>query len=151
MTGRPLLLPLALLLCWLGMLAAPAAQAADHIWSGIVLASQVEKPKPPPAELARRAPEISKTFGCNQLQLLGSATRVADDPTERWFVPTEHFSMTVKAKRAPENSYDLHIVFYHDKEKLAEAETHLAPNSPLFIRGPMHAKGQIIYVLQIMH
>jgi hypothetical protein len=152
MTGRPLLfLPALLLCCWLGMLAAPAAQAADHIWSGIVLASQAEKPKPPPAELAHLAPEIGKTFGCNQLQLLGSATRLADDPTEHWFVPTQHFSMTIKSKRAQEGSYELHIVFYHDKEKLAEADAHLAPNSPLIIRGPMHAKGQIVYALQVMH
>lgn len=151
MTGRPILLLLAGLLCSVVLFPAPAAQGADHIWSGVVLASQVKEAKGPPAELARLAPEIGKVFGCNQLTLLGSATRVADDPAEHWLNPTEHFSLAVKSKRAVDNNYVLQIALYHDKKKLVDTEARLAPDSPFFIRGPMHAKGQLIIVLQVLH
>jgi len=131
--------------------AAPGARADDRIWSAIVLASESEKPKPPPAELQRLAPKIERFFGYKQLELIGSATKEIDEEFERWLVPSQHFWLCVKSKRVPgaDRTYLLNISLVHDRRPLVETQAKLAPDAPLFIRGPMHARGQIIIVLQV--
>src|SRR3954451_18942503 len=90
------------------LLAAPApARADEHIWSALVLASKVEKPKPPPPELAKIAPKIQQIFGCNQVEIIGSATKTIDEELEHWLVPTQNFWLCVKSKRKAETAYTL--------------------------------------------
>jgi hypothetical protein len=38
---------------------------------------------------------------------------------------------------------------FQGKEHVVDTEVKLAPGSPLFIRGPLYGKGQIIIALQI--
>ncbi len=146
----PKLLSLCAALAALWLLA-PEARAEDRIWSAIVLASETAQPKEPPAELQRVAKKIERFFGYNQLELIGSANKEIDEQFEKWLVPSQHFWLCVKARRAPGNapSYLLKISLFHDRRPLVETEARLAPDMPLFIRGPMHARGQIIIALQV--
>jgi hypothetical protein len=142
----------AALLLALGALIFPAqAQAEERIWSGIVLASKAEKPKAAPAELQRFAPKIERFFGYNQVELIGSAIKTIDEQSERLLVPTPHFSLNVRTHRAPgEKLYNLQIALAHDKRPIVDTRAKLAPDSPLVIRGPMHASGQVLIILQVL-
>ncbi len=133
--------------------AAPRARAEDKIWSAVLVASNSANPKPPPPQLEAVNARIKKIFGYNQFEILGSRTETIDDDVERWLVPTDHFWLNVKARHASakeaRGGYLLNLELFHDKRSLVETEAKLAPDSPLFIRGPLHARGQILVVLLV--
>lgn len=121
------------------------------VWSAVVLASNAKKGERPaaiPAELVPFAAKLSEFFSCNQFEILGSATKAMDGQTERWLVPTQNFWVGARATRE-QGGYRLNMEFFHDKRRLLETEAMLGPKSPLFIRGPMHARGQIIVVFEV--
>ena len=128
-----------------------AVHADEKVWSAVILASNPargEKPKEPPADLAPYAAKLTKVFGYEQFEILGSASKAMDNQTERWLVPSQNFWVGAFAQRAT-IGYLLKLEFYHDKRKIVETQARLGPGTPLFIRGPMHARGQIIVVFEI--
>ena len=148
----PYLVLIVAALCILRM-SAPAAFADDKIWSAVVLSSNADNPAETPAPLRAVAERIKKIVGYNELQILGSATKEIDEQSECWLVPTKAFSLKLKARRAnakaARGGYLINLHLYHDTRQLLETEAMLAPDSPLFIRGPLHARGQILIVLKI--
>jgi hypothetical protein len=131
--------------------AATALGAEEKVWSAVVLASKVKKgepAKPVPAELVPFAPRLAKVFGYDQFEILGSATKAMDGQTEHWLVPTQNFWVGAKATRA-NGGYRLNLEFFHDKRCLVETVAVLGSKSPLFVRGPMHPRGQLIMVFEI--
>ena len=148
----PLLAFIVAVLCVL-RIAAPAAIGEDQIWSAVVLSSNADTPCETPAPLLGVADRIKRVVGYNQLQILGSATKAIDEQSECWLIPTKAFSLKIKARRAnakaARGGYLINLHLYHDKRELLESEAMLAPNSPLFIRGPLHARGQILIVLKV--
>lgn len=128
------------------------AQAADRIWSALVLATNDDPSTAKlPASLARTAPKIKQFFGYKSLEVVGEATKSMSEDCEKWLVPSQNFWVCVRAKRQPEEvDYSVGVRLYHDKRKLVEAETKLRAGSPLFIRGPMHARGQLIIVVEVI-
>ena len=125
--------------------------AEDKVWSAVILASNArkgEQPKSPPSEIAPYAPKLGKFFGYNQFEALGSATKAMDGQVERWLVPMQNFWLGAKATRQP-SGYLLDLEFFHDKRRILEAQATLGPKSPLFIRGPMCSRGQLIMVFEI--
>lgn len=146
---RHLLLVMALAGVWAGMI--PAAHADDHrIWTALVLASNAPKPKPPVRELVPFAGKIRKFFGYNQVELIGSASKPIKGERELWLVPSQNFWLNVKTKQALKDAYVVDILLYQDHRCLLKAEAKLAPGSPLLIRGPLHARGQLIIALQVL-
>jgi hypothetical protein len=144
--NKPAWFALSLLLALAGVVSAD-----DRVWSAVVLASTVpkgEQPKPAPAELAPFAPRLAKIFGYSQFEVVGSATKLMDGQTERWLVPTQNFWVGAKATRKADG-YLLDLEFFHDKRRILETQVTLGPGSPLFVRGPMHARGQLIVVFEI--
>jgi hypothetical protein len=125
----------------------------DHIWSGVIVATNPEHPKEPPTELREYAPRLKHMFGYTQFELAGSATEEIDELTENWLVPSPIFPLSVKARRATSKEarggYLLNLQVFQEKRQVLDAEVKLAPGSPLFIRGPQYGKGQIIIVLQV--
>lgn len=132
---------------------AVAAAAQDTIWSGVVIATNEKTPTEPPPELREFAPRLKRVFGYNQFSLFGSASNPIGDRTERWLVPSQNFWLGVNARRAvskeARGGYLLGIQLFQDKRPLVDSEAKLAPDSPLFIRGPMYGNGQLIIVLQV--
>jgi hypothetical protein len=45
--------------------------------------------------------------------------------------------------------YNLQISLVHDKQPIVDTQTKLPQDSPLIIRGPMHARGQVLIVLMM--
>lgn len=140
-----------LLALWL--VSAPAVRAEDQIWSAVILASNAAKPAPTPRELAAFSERLKRIVGYNQLELLGSSTAPVTDRAEISLTPTAHFSLKVKARRASakeaRGGYLLNLQLFQDKRPLIDSYAKLAPDSPLFIRGPLHARGQLMIVLQV--
>ena len=125
--------------------------AEEKVWSAVLLASNAKKgemPKMTPSELAPNVSRLGKFFGYNQFEILGSATKAMDGQTERWLVPTQNFWVGAKATRKP-SGYLLDLEFFHDKRRILEMQTMLGPESPVFIRGPMCVRGQLIVVFEI--
>ncbi|MES2568847.1 MAG: hypothetical protein V4710_02190 [Verrucomicrobiota bacterium] len=130
-----------------------AGRAEDKIWSAVIVASNRSNPREAPQQLLPVFNRLKRVFGYNQFEILGSTTTAIDDQVERWLVPTERFWLNVKARRASakeaRGGYLLNLQLFQDKRQLVETEAKLAPESPLFIRGPLHASGQILIVLQV--
>lgn len=128
-----------------------AAPAHDKVWSAVVLASNPArgvKPAEPPPELAPFAGKLAKFFGYSQFELLGAATKAMDGHDERWLVPTQNFWVGARAKREGAG-YRINLEFFHDDRRLLATEAMLGPKSPLIIRGPVHARGQILMVFEV--
>ena len=127
------------------------AGADEKVWSAVVLASNAQKgetPVPVPSELAPFAARLSKCFGYDQFRILGSATKVMDEETERWLVPTQNFWVGAKATRE-HGEYRVNLEFFHDKRRILATEVMVGPGSPVFIRGPLHVRGQVIMVFEV--
>ena len=130
---------------------ATLAHGDDKVWSAVILATNAkrgEKPKEVPAELAPYAAKLGKIFGCDQFEVLGSATKSMDGQNERWLVPSQNFWVGANALREGDG-YRLKLEMFHDKRRIVETEAKLGARSPLFIRGPMHERGQLIVVFEI--
>ena len=150
MTLLPLL---ALGLCWVSftgdLLAAAPSPAPSRIWSGLVFASSDSHPAQPPEHLRRYAGKLKDIFGYNQFQLVGEYSDRADAPNERLLTPGKDFALSVKS--VPEaGGRHARVVLFQNHRRIAEFETHLSPDSPLFIRGPFYARGQLVIVLHIV-
>jgi hypothetical protein len=141
------------LLCWLSCAATAGAAdpspAPTRIWSGLVLATNPAHPAQPPEPLRKFASKLKNIFGYNQFELVGEYSEKMDDPSERWLLPSKDFYLSVKTRNLPAQHYPMDVVLFQNRRRLAEFETHLSPESPLFIRGPLYAGGQLVIVLRV--
>ena len=112
------------------------------------------QPKEGPAQLKPCAARLKRVFRCNQLEVLGTDTESLRDGAERTLIPTRHFWLTYKARRASakeaRGGYLLNLELYQEKTPLVDTVAMIAPQSPLCFRGPAHPRGQIIVVLQVL-
>jgi hypothetical protein len=125
----------------------------DHIWSAVILATNVPNPKEPPSELKEYVPRLKRIFGYNQFEIKGSEIEEIDELTENWLVPTAIFPLSLTARRAESREarggYLVNLKIFQEKRHLVDTEIKIAPGSPLFIKGPLYGKGQLIILLQV--
>ena len=151
----PLLSLLALgLFCWLSAsslsrAAEPSPAPPPRIWSGLVLATNGPHPAAPPDRLRSVAGKLKNIFGYNQFEIIGEYSEKMDASSERWLVPSKDFYMSVQASPGHTGNFPTDIVLYQNRKRLAELQAHLGPDSPLFIRGPQYAHGQLVIVLRV--
>ena len=127
-----------------------AAGRADRIWCAVVIASNPEHPKPAPPELTQIAEKISHFFGYRQIELIGSAAKPIDEYTDHWLVPCQDFWLKVASKRDADSAVCTEdIQLYSNKRRILGTTIRLGPDSPVFINGPMHARGQVLIILQL--
>jgi hypothetical protein len=134
------------------MLAAPSAFGGE-IWSAMVLASNPaagEQPTPPPTELAPFVKRLSKVLKAEQFEILGSAAKtIGKNDQERWLVPSPTFLLGVQARSEGKDDFRINLELYQEKRRLLQTEARLGLQSPLFISGPKHARGQLVIVFEI--
>jgi len=128
--------------------ASPEPNPPPRIWSGVVLATNNPHPTQAP-ELRKYAGKLHNIFGYNQFELVGQYSDKIDDPNERWLAPSKDFSFSVKSHAEPGPHSPARIALFQGRRMIAVFETHLSPDSPLFIRGPLYAKGQVVFVLHV--
>src|SRR5688572_28218027 len=128
------------------------ASAEEKIWSALVLASDPEpgkKAKEAPAELAPYARKLTKVFNYTQFEILGSATKaIGGGGQERWLVPSPTFMVGVEAAKEG-GGYKINLGLFHERRRLVRTQAMLGMQSPLFISGPKHERGQLIVVFEI--
>lgn len=131
------------------LLPVSAATAGEAIWGGLVLATNVENPKPPPPELADFQKRLQRIFGYNQLELLGSQSRAINGSDEQWLIPSKELFLKIDATRGKRQGYLLNLTLFQGTRLLVESRAELGRGSPLFIRGPLCGRGQLIIVLKV--
>ena len=127
--------------------ATPALQAAETVWSGLVMADNVSQPQPIPSELTRIEGLLKRFFGYNQFQVIGQSQKVLKTGQEDWLATSKFFGLHVDARGETQGGYVLNLKLYKEKELLLETETKLNKRSPLVIKGPQVGEGQLLLVL----
>jgi len=133
----------------LTMTAAPALQAAEKVWSGLVIAENVTEPQPVPPELTRIEGLLKKFFGYNQFKVIGQSQKTLKTGQEDWLATSKFFGLHVDARGETQVGYVLNLKLYKEKELLLETETKLSKRSPLVIKGPQVGGGQLLLVLVV--
>ncbi len=132
---------------------AGSAVAGDKIWSAVLLATNAKSPKPVPDELKPIAARLQRVFGYNQFEIVGRDTEKLEDDAKLSLTPTKTFWLNLQARRASSpdarGGYLLNLLLYQNERPLVDTVAVIAPASPLFFRGPMSSKGQVIIVLQV--
>jgi hypothetical protein len=129
--------------------ATPALQAAETVWSGLVIAENVPQPQPIPPELNRIEGSLKKFFGYNQFQVIGQSKKTLKTGQEDWLATSKFFGLHVDARGETEAGYVLNLKLYKEKELLLETDTKLSKRSPLVIKGPQVGGGQLLLVLVV--
>src|SRR6476646_413182 len=128
---------------------APASQAAEKVWSGLVIAENVTQPKLVPSELTRIEGLLKKFFRYNQFQVIGQSQKTLKTGQEDWLATSKFFGLHVDAQGESAAGYVLNLKLYKEKELLLETDAKLSKRSPLVIKGPQVGSGQLLLVLVI--
>jgi hypothetical protein len=128
---------------------APALQAAQTVWSGLVIAENVTEPQPVSPELTRIEGLLKKFFGYNQFKVIGQSQKILKTGQEDWLATSKFFGLHVDARGETEGGYVLNLKLYKEKELLLETEAKLSKRSPLVIKGPQVGGGQLLLVLVV--
>ena len=131
------------------MTAVPASEAAETVWSGLVIAENALQPQPVPSELIRIEGLLKKFFGYNQFQVIGQSQKILKTGQEDWLATSKFFGLHVDARGETQGGYVLNLKLYKEKELLLETETKLSKRSPLVIKGPQVGGGQLLLVLVV--
>jgi hypothetical protein len=129
--------------------AAPASQAAEKVWSGLVMAENVTQPQPIPSELTRIEGLLKRFFGYNEFQVIGQSQKTLKTGQEDWLATSKFFGLHVDARGETQDGYVLNLKLYKEKELLLETEAKLSKRSPLVIKGPQVGGGQLLLVLVV--
>jgi hypothetical protein len=129
------------------MAATPATRAAEKVWSGLVMAENMEKPHPAPAQLGHIEKTLVDLFGYNQFEIIGESSKTLKTGDEDWLASSKYFSLHVDARGVTPAGYELNLKLFQDKQLLLETETKLSKQSPLVIKGPQIGGGQLLLVL----
>ena len=131
------------------MTGAPASQAAETVWSGLVIAENVAQPQRIPPELTRIEGPLKRFFGYNQFQVIGQSQKRLKTGQEDWLATSKFFGLHVDARGETEAGYVLDLKLYKEKELLLETDAKLSKRSPLVIKGPQVGSGQLLLVLVV--
>src|SRR6266576_489819 len=133
----------------LTIIAPPALQAAETVWSGLVMADNVSQPQPIPSELTRIEGLLKKFFGYDQFQVIGQTQKILKTGQEDWLATSKFFGLHVDARGETPGGYVLNLKLYKEKELLLETEAKLSKRSALVIKGPQVGGGQVLLVLVV--
>jgi hypothetical protein len=145
MQPRPLLLAVLLVLA----VSALSANAAQVVWSGLVIAENVPQPAPIPPELTKLEQTLKDLFGYNQFEVIGQSDKTLKTGEEDWLANSKYFGLHVDARGENDAGYTLNLKLYKENEVLLETDANLSKSSPLVIKGPQVGSGQLLLVLVV--
>ena len=124
-------------------------RGAEMVWSGLVIAENVQQPQPIPPELTRIEQPLKHLFGYNQFQVIGQSRKPLKTGQEDWLATSKFFGLHVNARGESEAGYVLNLKLYKEKELLLETDAKLSRRSPLVMKGPQVGSGQLLLVLVV--
>jgi hypothetical protein len=131
------------------VMATTRLEAAERVWSGLVMAENVENPQKVPPHLSRMEGTLKGLFGYNQFEVIGESSKTLKTGDEDWLAASKYFSLHVDAHGVSDNGYELNLKLFQDKQLLLETDTKLSKQSPLVIKGPQVGGGQLLLVLVV--
>jgi len=126
-----------------------SADAAQAVWSGLVIAENVPQPAAIPPELTKFEQTLKDLFGYNQFELIGQSSKTLRTGEEDWLASSKYFALHVDAHGENDSGYALNLKLYKEKDILLETEANLSRTSPLVIKGPQVGSGQLLLVLVV--
>jgi len=127
-----------------------SAEASQTVWSGLVIANNVARPDPVPAELTRMESTLKELFGYNQFKVIGQSRKSLVTGSEDWLAQSKYFSLHVDSKEGSDKTgYLLDLKLFQEKNLLLETEAKLSKASPLVIKGPQVGDGQLLLLLVV--
>ena len=124
-------------------------RGAEMVWSGLVIAENVQQPQPIPPELTRIEQPLKHLFGYNQFQVIGQSRKALKTGQEDWLATSKFFGLHVNSRGESVAGYVLNLKLYKEKELLLETDAKLSRRSPLVIKGPQVGSGQLLLVLVV--
>jgi hypothetical protein len=128
---------------------ASAEAASRSVWSGLVIANNVEKPDAIPPELNPLEGTLKSLFGYNQFKVIGQSRKALVSGSEDWLASSKYFSLHVDSKGSNDAGYVLTLKLFQEKNLLLETDAKLSKASPLVIKGPQVGDGQLLLVLVV--
>ncbi len=130
-------------------LSVASADAANIVWSGLVIAQNVPQPAPIPPELTKLEQTLKDLFGYNQFEVIGQSDKTLRTGQEDWLANSKYFALHVDARGENDAGYTLNLKLYKEKDVLLETDANLSKSSPLVIKGPQVGSGQLLLVLVV--
>ena len=127
----------------------PGAHAGEMVWSGLVVATNVPHPTPPPSEMHSLDQTLQHTFGYNQFEVIGQSRKALQTGEENWLAASKHFSLHVDARGVSRDGYRVNLQLFQDRQVLLETDATLSRRSPLVIKGPQIGAGQLLLLLVV--
>src|SRR5262245_51254644 len=115
---------------------APPVGASQMVWSGLVMANNVEHPDEIPTELRRIEGNLKSWFGYNQFKVIGQSHKTLVTGSEDWLASSKYFSLHVDSKGETDAGYLLTLKLFQEKSVLLETEAKLSKSCPFVIKGP---------------
>ena len=140
---------LATIVCCIALFSSSVAQAADTVWSGLVVATNAPEPTPIPAELNRLEGTLKGFFGYNQFQVIGQSRSTIKKGDEDWLASSKYFSLRADTKSATRGGYVMNLQLFQEQKLLFETDAKLSKRSPIVARGPQVGEGQLVLVLLV--
>jgi hypothetical protein len=125
-----------------------SAGASQMVWSGLVIANNVEQPDEIPPELKRIEGTLKTWFGYNQFKVIGQSRKTLVTGSEDWLASSKYFSLHVDSKGETPAGYLLDLKLFQEKSVLLETEAKLG-KKPLVIKGPQVGDGHLLLVLVV--
>src|SRR5438067_6384297 len=97
------------------MSAAIPARADETVWSGLVIAQNVQQPEPIPVELTRIERPLKELFGYNQFQVIGQSHKTLKTGQEDWLASSKYFALHVDAWGETEVGYVLNLKLFMEQ------------------------------------
>ena len=127
-----------------------SVSARDHqLWGAVLLGKNGAPPKKLPSELQPHQKQLSRVFGYETFEVLGKSSRTFSDESEQWLIPGKSFSVRSVVKATDDANFRVELQLYQGKKELVQTVAKLGPRSPLFIRGPLYGKGQLVIAIMV--
>lgn len=123
--------------------------AAHTVWSGLVIAQNVQQPAPIPPELNKLEQTLKDLFGYNQFEVIGQSDKMLKTGQEDWLANSKYFRLQADARGENDAGYKLNLKLYKENDVLLETDADLSRSSPLVIKGPQVGSGQLLLILVV--
>ena len=129
-------------------------RAEETIWSGLIYATNEEKPAEKPApvavEMEKLSGRLKRVFGYKQFHLVSQhRAPIKCDKSKKWLLPGKPFSLAVNSESSGPVGYKLDLELFQEKRLLVKTGATLKRGSPVLIKGPLCAQGQLIIALAV--
>ena len=127
-----------------------SAEASQTVWSGLVIANNVARPDPVPAELTRMESTLKELFGYNQFKVIGQSRKSLVTGSEDWLAQSKYFSLHVDSKEGNDKTgYRVKLKLFQESNLLLEWEAKLSKGRPIIVKGPQVGDGQLLLLLVV--